>query len=103
MDDLLRGFDLTAGAGCTIIKSKNVRLIHSYDNELVIYHMRAMLAAAGFSPSDEYILSAAASELATNILRYAGTGELEISIVRNVHDETGIEIFASDRDRKSVV
>jgi serine/threonine-protein kinase RsbT len=93
---LIDGFSLTAGAGCTIIKSKTVKLIHSYDNELVIYHMRVLMAAAGFPASEEYIISAAASELATNILRYAEVGELEISIVTNRHNETGIEIFAAD-------
>ncbi len=88
---------LAAGKGCTVLKHKTVRLIHSYDNELVIYHMRTMLAEAGFSKSDEYILAAAASELATNIIRYAKEGELDISLVSNGMNQIGIEIFAGDR------
>lgn len=88
---------LTAGNGCTVLKRKAVKLIHSYDNELVIYHVRTMLAESGFSKTDEYILAAAASELATNIIRYAKEGEMEISLVSNGVNHIGIEIFASDK------
>ncbi len=88
---------LSPGTGCRVLKRKCIQLIHSYDNELVIYHMRTMLSEAGFSKSDEYILAAAASELATNIIRYAKAGELEISLIDNGANQIGIEIFASDK------
>jgi serine/threonine-protein kinase RsbT len=55
-----------------------------------------MLAAAGFESTDEFIIASAASELATNILRFAGSGELDISIIRNLKGNLGIELFASD-------
>jgi len=87
---------LSAGDGCTVLKRKIVKLIHSYDNELVIYHTRTLLAEAGFSETDQYILAAAASELATNIIRYAKDGELEVCLVSDQPNSIGIEIFASD-------
>ncbi len=88
---------LSPGTGCRVLKRKHIQLIHSYDNELVIYHMRTMLSESGFSKPDEYILAAAASELATNIIRYAKEGELEISLINNGANQIGIEIFASDK------
>lgn len=80
------------------ILNKKIALIHTQDNELVIYSVRSMAVKAGFGPVDEYMIATAASELATNILRYAGTGEIEISILEE--EETGnkgIEILASDQ------
>lgn len=87
---------LTAGEGCAILKRKTVKLMHSSDNALVIYHARALLNEAGFHRTDEYILAAAASELATNIVRYTSGGEIDISLVRDARGRTGVEIFASD-------
>lgn len=87
---------LTAGEGCTILKRKKIKLMQPFDNELVIYHMRSMLTEAGFHKTDEYIVAAAASELATNILRYTPGGEMEISLIRDARGRTGVEVFASD-------
>lgn len=88
---------LTPGAGCTVLKRKSIQLMHSFDNELVIYHARILLNEAGFSKTDEYILAAAASELATNIIRYAKEGELVISLITAGENRKGIEFFAGDR------
>ena len=87
---------LMVGEGCTILKRKTVRLVQSYDNELVIYHMRSMLSEAGFHKTDEYILAAAASELATNIVRYTPGGMMDICLLRDACGRTGVEVFASD-------
>lgn len=87
---------LAAGEGCTILKRKTVRLAQSFDNELVIYHMRAMLSEAGFRKTDEYILAAAASELATNIVRYTPGGVMDICLVRDARGRMGVEVLASD-------
>ena len=92
--DVLR---LTAGEGCTVLKRKVVRLLQSSDNELVIYHMRSMLNEAGFRTTDEFILAAAASELATNIVRYTPGGMMEICLIRDAGGRTGVEVFASDK------
>ena len=54
---------LTAGDGCTVLKRKTVKLLQSFDNELVIFHMRAILNEAGFHRTDEFILAAAAVAL----------------------------------------
>ena len=87
---------LTAGDRCTILKRKTVKLQQSSDNELVIFHMRAILSEAGFRRTDEFILAAAASELATNIVRYTPGGELVLSLIKDARGRTGVEVFASD-------
>lgn len=87
---------LAAGEGCAVLKRKTVKLMHSYDNELVIYHVRSMLGEAGFNKTDEYILAAAASELATNIVRYAIGGEIQLCLIRDAKNRIGLEVFASD-------
>ena len=91
-----QSFCLTAGDGCTVLKRKTVKLLQSFDNELVIFHMRAILNEAGFHRTDEFILAAAASELATNIVRYAPGGELVLCLLRDARGRTGVEVFASD-------
>ena len=51
---------------------------------------------AGFNSTGQFMFSTAVSELATNIMRYAGEGEITI---RAINDETGkgLEIIAADR------
>ena len=89
---------LASGRKGKRITSKKIALIHAQDNELVIYSARNMATKAGFGPVDEYMIATAASELATNILRYAGTGEMEISILEDENSHgIGIELFASDQ------
>ncbi|MEA5049443.1 MAG: anti-sigma regulatory factor [Eubacteriales bacterium] len=88
---------LAAGEGCTVLKRKAIRLQQSSDNELVIYHMRSLLNEAGFHTTDEFILAAAASELATNIVRYTPGGMMEICLIRDAGGRTGVEVFASDK------
>lgn len=56
---------------------------------------RALGRQLGFSASDLVIVPAAISELAGNILRYAGHGELRIAAVRD-GGRTGIEVVAAD-------
>lgn len=56
---------------------------------------RAMAAELGFSAVDGTFLATAISELARNIVSYAGKGEIAIKAVRNTHRQ-GIVIVASD-------
>jgi serine/threonine-protein kinase RsbT len=90
-------FGLAAGQGVISVERRKILLYRPHDNEIVIYNARSMLAAAGFDSTDEFIVASAASELATNILRFAGRGELEISIIRDSKGNPGIELFACDR------
>jgi serine/threonine-protein kinase RsbT len=71
-------------------------LSHAGDHEPVVLTARRMAARIGFNSTDEVMIATAASELATNILRYAQKGEVCLRII-NRHDRSGIEIIASDQ------
>jgi len=66
-----------------IIETKKIDLVFSHDNENVVYSVRSIARKAGFSLTDEVLIAVAASELSTNILRYAGEGQIEISILED--------------------
>lgn len=66
------------------------------DNEQVVLTVRCLAAKAGFSKNLEFLIAAAASELATNIIRYAKKGEVFIRIV-TCEGRTGLEILARDQ------
>jgi serine/threonine-protein kinase RsbT len=55
---------------------------------------RALASNLGFSSSDLVVVPTAISELARNILRYAGRGEITIEAVRG--RRTGIKVVATD-------
>lgn len=79
-------------------ETKKIDLVFSHDNENVVYSVRSIAKKAGFRLTDEVLIAVAASELSTNILRYAGTGIIEVSIVTDeVSQANGIELFASDK------
>lgn len=81
-----------------ILETKKIDLSLSHDNENVVYSVRSIAHKAGFSLTDEVLIAVAASELSTNILRYAGAGQIAISIIIDeVNQSQGIELLASDR------
>lgn len=91
---------LISGGKGSLIKSKKILLTQIADNELVVYSVRNMVSQTGFKDTEEYMIATAASELATNILRYAGTGEIEINIIEEKENRrVGIELLASDRGK----
>ncbi|MGH9505781.1 MAG: anti-sigma regulatory factor [Terriglobales bacterium] len=71
--------------------------VHS-DADVVIARQRGREIASllGFSASDLALIATAISELARNIVLYAGTGEIEIGRV-DQKDNQGIEIVARDQ------
>lgn len=71
--------------------------VHS-DADVVIARQRGREIASllGFSASDLALIATAISELARNIVLYAGTGEIEIGRV-DQKDRRGIEIVARDQ------
>ncbi len=75
---------------------RHIVLTESWDSEHAIIETRTFAAGMGFSKTDQAMISTAAAELSTNILRYAGKGELFLRIVRNM-DRIGIEIIAVDK------
>lgn len=83
--------------GRRVIETKRIKLINENDNGIVVYAVRHIAKRAGFKLTEEVMIATAASELATNILRYASKGELIISIIEDVkRNSVGIEILASD-------
>ena len=56
---------------------------------------REMCASSGFRFSAQIKLATAISELARNIVQYAGSGELRLSVV-NENGRSGIEVVAED-------
>ena len=55
-----------------------------------------MGAALGFSSTDLTLLATAISEVARNITTYAKRGEVLLSVVRDDHGRTGIQVIARD-------
>lgn len=56
---------------------------------------RALAAALGFASSDQALIATAISELARNILQYAGRGEVDIS-AEHRNGRAGIAVVATD-------
>ena len=56
---------------------------------------RELAAAIGFNPTDQALIATAISELARNILNYAGTGEVHFSR-RSARGREAIEVVAAD-------
>ncbi|MCC6526344.1 MAG: ATP-binding protein [Polyangiaceae bacterium] len=57
---------------------------------------RTMAGELGFSPRDVTLIATAISELARNILQYAGEGEIEVSAIES-GQEQGLAVVATDR------
>lgn len=80
-----------------LVTSKTIELLFETDNEYVIYTVSGFALKAGFGETDKGMVATAASELATNILRYAKNGRIVSNIIKNKEtSELGIEILAID-------
>jgi len=75
---------------------RHIVLTEPWDSEHATIETREFAAGAGFGKTDQTMISTAVAELSTNILRYAGKGELFLRAVRD-RDRVGIEIFAVDK------
>ncbi|HOO74572.1 MAG TPA: ATP-binding protein [Tepiditoga sp.] len=84
------------------IKSeKTFKIFLENDNEYIISIVNIFSSEAGFNHTESTIISTAVSELTTNIIRYAKSGEVSVKIIYNSEtDETGIEITAGDNGPK---
>ncbi len=72
-----------------------IDLIDLSDTGAAVGAARHTAALAGFEETDQFMIATAVSELATNIVRYAGGGSVTISIVSD-GDRIGIEAVAND-------
>lgn len=97
MDKQEGEFTLFHGKNVIIVESQVVKLEEGYDNGYAVLVTRKMAAKAGFRLTDEVMIATAASELSTNIIRYAKQGEIFISIIRDLnYGKSGIELYAID-------
>ncbi|MBF0231760.1 MAG: anti-sigma regulatory factor [Desulfamplus sp.] len=79
-----------------VIEEVCIDLGQPSDNAQVVYTTRRMAAQAGFDDVQQFLIATAASELSTNIIRYAQKGTVTLRILSNDKAE-GIEITAIDQ------
>lgn len=79
------------------MSSREFRVAINSDQDIVIARQkgRALAMEMGFSPVDATFLATAISELARNIVAYAGKGEITLLAIREPQRQ-GISIVASD-------
>jgi serine/threonine-protein kinase RsbT len=65
------------------------------DKVVAVSAARLMSKQAGFGETDQFMLATAVSELATNIARYAGRGEITLRIARS-GPRTAFTVEATD-------
>lgn len=66
------------------------------DNVQVVLLTKKILEEEGVSETRQYLLAAAVSELSTNIIKYAGKGNLSIRIFENDNQKI-FEVVAQDQ------
>lgn len=66
------------------------------DLPVLVVRVQAWLAERGVSPGERSRITTAASELATNIVKYGGRGSMRVTAVRRGPRE-GVELWAEDR------
>ena len=78
-----------------VSQETRIELCEPSDAAQVVVGARRLAAQAGFTETIQFLIATAASELATNIVRYAGRGEVRLSIIEN-DGRTGFEVAAQD-------
>src|SRR5688572_17303825 len=78
------------------VRKVRVAIVTDMDVARTILHARRISADLGFGVPEQNRVATAASELARNILKYAGTGHVTISPLE-YGGRTGVEIVAEDR------
>lgn len=74
---------------------RRITLFDHSDKEQVVMTARYLAAEAGFDETNQVLIATAASELATNIVKYAKEGEVILKIIQRDR-RLGIEIIARD-------
>jgi serine/threonine-protein kinase RsbT len=74
-----------------------IRVLVSFDADIVLAGQkgRALAATLGFSASDATLIATAISELARNIVLYAGQGEIVLTRLERT-GRTGVSVVARD-------
>ena len=74
---------------------RRIVLFDHSDKEQVILTARYLTAEAGFDETHQHLIATAASELATNIVKYANKGEVILKIIQRDR-QVGIQMIARD-------
>ena len=74
---------------------RRITLFDQSDKEQVIMTARCLAVEAGFDETNQVLIVTAASELATNIVKYAKEGEVILKIIQRDR-QLGIEMIARD-------
>jgi serine/threonine-protein kinase RsbT len=74
---------------------RRIKLFDQSDKEQVIMTARCLAVEVGFDETNQVLIATAASELATNIVKYAKEGEVILKIIQRDR-QLGIEIIARD-------
>jgi serine/threonine-protein kinase RsbT len=82
-----------AGSGSP---TKKIAIRTTGDIAMAVMTARSMARGIGLNEKDEFQVGTAVSELATNVVRYASKGEVQLSVVKR-KSGVGIEIIVEDR------
>ena len=74
---------------------RRITIFDQSDKEQVVITARHLAAEAGFDDINQHLIATAASELATNIVKYAKEGEITLKIIQRAR-QLGIQIIARD-------
>ena len=78
-----------------ITEDTSIDLAEISDHAQIVYTVRRLTAQMGFDETQQSLISTAASELSTNIIRYAGKGRITLRVVQE-ENRVGFEIVAHD-------
>jgi serine/threonine-protein kinase RsbT len=79
------------------VSAGELRVAIKSDQDIVLARQkgRAMALELGFSSGDATLVAAAISELARNIISYAGEGEIQLKVLRG-SNAVGLRVIARD-------
>lgn len=79
-----------------MIVAKKIQISEDIDAVRASFEAKMFAEKVGFKQHEQYIIATAASELATNIVRYTEKGEIILRKIEN-NNKIGVEIIAKDK------
>jgi len=79
------------------LESKTIALEHDYDIAIARNQVRTLSAALGFSVLDQTRLATVTSELARNIVKYAGRGRVIAHPFKGADGRTALRLIFEDQ------
>lgn len=84
------------GAIVTTEKEATVKVRNDVDVVVARQEGRRMAGGLGFGPGDVTLIATAISEVARNIVNYAGEGEIILAVIHD-NGRTGVSVIARDK------